>query len=141
MKLRSALAILVVAGCGCHSPSQYTSPRVEGRVLDEQTQQPIRGVQVRRELNAPPPLDGPRGAEMLTRAPATRTDAAGCFVVESERALSFIGHSMWYSVTLSFTHADYERVVRSYSFSSSTNTASGEPVVPAGEILLRPLAK
>jgi hypothetical protein len=130
-----------VGGAGCHSPSQYSSPRVTGRVLDEQTRQPIKEVQVRRVWDSTPAMAPPKGAEMLKQAPSVFTDANGSFVLESVRDLAFIQRVQWYSVSLSFTHRGYEQLMKAYPLSSSTNTPSGEPVVPAGDILLKPLTK
>jgi hypothetical protein len=140
---RWVLLILAVSavGAGCHSPSQYSSPRVTGRVLDEQTRQPIKDVQVRRVWDTTPAMAPPKGAETLKQAPSVFTDADGSFVVESVRDLAFLQRLQWYSVSLSFTHRGYEQLMKTYPLSSSTNRPSGEPVVPAGEILLKPLAK
>jgi hypothetical protein len=130
-----------IGGAGCHSPSQYSSPRVTGRVLDEQTRQPIKDVQVRRVWDTTPAMAPPKGAEMLKQAPSVFTDVDGSFVVESVRDLAFLQRLQWYSVSLSFTHRGYEQLMKTYPLSSSTNRPSGEPVVPAGEILLKPLIK
>lgn len=130
-----------VGGAGCHSPSQYSSPRVTGRVLDEQTRQPLKNVQVRRVSDTTPAMAPPKGGEMLTQAPAVFTSADGGFVLKSVRDLAFIQRLQWYSVSVSFAHRGYEQLMVTYPLSSATNTPSGEPVVPTGDVLLKPLAK
>jgi hypothetical protein len=140
--LSSRLAtIVVLAWTGCHSPSQYTSPRVTGRVLNEQTQQPIQAVQVRRSADKPTSHEAPKGAQLLVQAPSVLTEANGSFALKSERALAFLWHIRWYSVTVSFTHPGYEALTRTFSLANSTNSPTGEPLVEAGDVLLRPLGK
>lgn len=146
MKLRSCylLAVLVfsfIGWIGCQSPSQYTSPRVTGRVLDEQTRQPIKDVQVSRVSGNRAEMDPPKGAERLDQTPFVVTGAGGEFALGSVRDLAFIRRMQWYSVTLSFSHRGYQRLVTSYSRSNSTNTSAGEPLVEAGDVLLKPLAR
>jgi hypothetical protein len=73
------------------------------------------------------------------QVPAVLTDVDGGFALESERALTFLWQVRWYSVTLSFTHPGYEPLARTFSITSSTNTPAGEPLVEAGDVLLKPL--
>lgn len=135
------LAVCVVVGAGCHSPSQYSSPRITGRVLDEETRQPLKNVQVRRVSDTTPAMAPPKGGEMLKQAPSIFTDADGGFVLKSVRDLAFIQRVQWYSVSVSFAHRGYEQLMMTYPLSSATNTPSGEPIVPVGDVLLKPLAK
>ncbi len=140
--IRAALMlVLTVAWTGCQSPSQYTSPRVTGRVLDEQTRQPIKDVQVSRVSGNRAEMDPPKGAERLDQTPFVVTGADGEFALGSVRDLAFMRRMQWYSVTLSFTRRGYQRLVTTYSRSSSTNTSAGEPLVEAGDVLLKPLAR
>jgi hypothetical protein len=130
---------LSVGGAGCHSPSQYSSPRVTGRVLDEKTRQPIKNVQVRRVTDTTPAMAAPKGGEMLKQAPSIFTGPDGGFELKSVRDLAFIQRLQWYNVSVSFAHRGYEQLMMTYPLSSATNTPSGEPVVPAGDVLLKPL--
>jgi hypothetical protein len=131
--------ILVLAWTGCHSPSQYSSPRVTGRVLNEQTQQPIQAVQVRRSADKPTSHEAPKGAQLLVQTPSVLTEADGSFALESQQALAFLWRIRWYSVTVSFTHSGYEPLTRTFTLANSTNSPNGEPLVEAGDVLLKPL--
>jgi hypothetical protein len=130
-------------GCKSYSPSQYVSPRVVGSVLDARTRQPIRDVEVRRarDEEIPRPMDPQKGGQRLKQPPVVRTDKEGSFVLESVRELAFLRKLGWYSVALSLEHPRYEPFSTNYTLANSTNTASGEPLVDAGEILLTPLRK
>ena len=137
------MAALLLAGCQTYSPSQYLSPRVIGRVLDARTRQPIPDVLVRRfrsdeNLRG---LDTSKGGQAMAQAPAVRTGPDGTFVLDSERNLAFLRKVGWYSVTLSFQHARYERFVTTYTLKDATKTSNGETLVKAKDILLVPLAK
>jgi hypothetical protein len=130
-------------GCKSTSPSQYISPRVEGRVLDSQSHQPIKDVQVRRHAadDNYRAEDPPKGGEMIKKAPAVRTAADGTFVLDSVRDFALLQEIGWYSLSLTFQHPAYERFFTNYTLARATNTASGEPLVKTGDILLTPLAK
>jgi hypothetical protein len=141
------LAVLILAcglwGCKSYSPSQYIAPRVEGRVLDSQSRQPLKDVRVQR-VNPDQSYridDPPKGGQMMEKTPAVRTAADGTFVLDSERSLALVRELGWYSVSLSFTHPAYERFTTNYTLAQATNTASGEPLVKTGDIRLIPLAK
>jgi hypothetical protein len=138
---------LLVAACvlaGCQSSpvlnSQYISPRVEGRVLDAATSQPIRNVSIRRlapgqtEVVSPPAV----GDRTLQRSPAIRTDRDGRFELDSERDLTLFRRTGWYSVTLAFTHKGYEQLVTNFTLVNAVVSSNSEPVVNAGNILLQP---
>lgn len=136
---------MVVAGflAGCQSPSQYISPRIEGRVLDAETGVPLRDVQVRRAKDVPDPrpLDPPKGATALKSTLAVRSRADGTFVLASRRDLDFLPRARWYSITLSFEHPGYLQRTANYTLAQSTNTPSGEPLVEAGEVLMDRIPK
>jgi len=136
----SVLLMLAVAiGCGgCKSPSQYISPRVEGRVVDSETRRPIADAEVRRVVNEIRDPDPQTGAEALDAAVPAITDEHGNFVVTSRTALAFLRTLHWYTITLSFAHPGYERVKRTYMHSDATNSPSDEPLIRTGDILLRP---
>jgi hypothetical protein len=127
-----------VAGCSSVSPSQYVSPRVTGRVVDADTHQPIQGAQVRRaDSTSRARSDATsHGGAALDDSTAARTDGEGQFLIPSARVLGPFGSAGWYSVTLSFERSGYGSVVNTYTLGNSTNTASGEPWVDAGDVLL-----
>jgi hypothetical protein len=135
------IAAGILAGCKTMSPSQYISPRVEGRVLDAQTHQPIAGVKVIRVVgDAEPTVDqAPTGDQALETAPAVRSDKYGNFVLDSERDLELFRRAGWYSVSLTFQHPGCTSLTISYTLANATNSPSGEPLVKAGDILLAPL--
>jgi hypothetical protein len=142
-----ALSWVVVAGlsggCQSTSPSQYIWPRVEGRVLDSQSHQPIKEVTVSRVGggdNYPAP-NPPKGGEIMMKPPAVRTAADGTFVMDSVRDIAFLQTIGWYSLTLTFQHPAYQRFITNYTLARATNTVSGEPLVKTGDIILVPLAK
>lgn len=136
------LLALVSLGAGCaSSPSQYISPRVTGQVLDAQTRQPIAKVKIQRVHNQPrmDPNTAPRGAEAIQENWYAYTDAEGRFTVDSTTTLTFLQRVTWYSVTLAFSRAGYSGFTTNYTPAEATFLPSGEPVVNAGTILLRPL--
>jgi len=139
-----ALAIVILAigmaGCKSSSPSQYISPRITGRVLDAKTQQPIEGVQVRRLVpnQEPDVAQVIKGGERLDQSPAVRTGRDGEFVLASEKNLALFQRLSWYSVNVTFVHSGYERLTTEYTLVNATNTPTGEPLVPAGDIRLQP---
>ncbi len=138
-----AVALLGLTGCKSHSPSQYISPRIEGRVLDSQTRQPLKDVEVRRlTANESYKIDDPpKGGQLMQKNAGVRTAVDGSFVLESERDVALFQTLGWYSVTLLFQHPAYANFSATYTVENATNTAQGEPLVKAGEILLIPRAK
>jgi hypothetical protein len=141
------LCILLLAfgqvGCKSYSPSSYISPRVTGRVLDQMTRQPINHVEVRRVTASESDRaeNTAKGGQALSQSPGVRTGADGTFVLESVRDLAFLIKTGWYSVSVSFARAGYQPLTATYTLGSSTNTAKGEPLVNAGDILLVPSGK
>ena len=133
------IGTFALVGCKSSSPSQYTSPRITGRVLDAQTQQPIEGVQVRRLTPQDPNVDQAiKGGQRVEQTPAIRTGRDGTFVLVSERNLVLFQRLGWYSVTLALTHPRYERLTTEFTLANATNTPTGEPLVRAGDIRLQP---
>lgn len=142
-RLNRSLALasigLAIVGCQSASPSRYSSPRITGRVLNAQTQQPISGVQVRRVTPQDPNVDQTvKGGQSLEQSAAVRTDSDGRFVLVSQKILTVFSRLGWYSVSVVFTHPNYERLTTEYTLLNATNTPSGEPLVRAGDIRLQP---
>jgi hypothetical protein len=135
------LAVAVLAGCKSASLSSYTSPRVTGRVLAADTRQPLANVRVQR---IPPAAsqnsnDPVKGGQQLDSSFAVRTDEQGRFVLEAERALTFLKHSGWLSVTAAFQRDGYLTLRTNFTLLNvSTNAPDGTPVVNAGDIMLKP---
>jgi hypothetical protein len=111
--------------------------------LDAQSNQPIRGVQVQRlapnqNLDVDDP---PKAGQVMEQSSAVRTGKDGTFMLDSLRNLALFRKVGWYTVSLSFAHADYEGFTTNYTLAHATNTARGEPLVTTGDIRLRPLSK
>jgi hypothetical protein len=130
-----------VLGCESNRISQYVSPRITGRVVDADTQQPLRNVQVQRVFGHKRGMDPPKGSQPLEKWNMTRTKADGEFVLESQRELTPFRHVGWYSTTLAFDLSGYESRTIEYSASDATNQPDGEPLISAGIITLEPLDK
>ena len=132
-------AAVLAGGCKTVTATLYVSPRIEGRVLDSDSHQPLKDVHVRRvdSGNNSGVSDTPKGATRLETAPAIRTDEEGKFVLDSQKDIAVFGSVGWYSVTISLKHPAYEDLTEIYTIDNATNNASGEPVVKAGDILLR----
>ena len=77
------------------------------------------------------------------RKPDIQTDVNGCFSMGSERVLTLYRFGGWNSVRLFVERAGYASLQTNYAGASLqvTNTPSGEPLVEAGDILLRPAPK
>jgi hypothetical protein len=134
------LAVCVsAASCKSNWLSQYISPRVEGRVVDSQSHEAIRGVRVHRIQNENRKVMEPRhGAELLANAPVVATTSKdGRFVLDSEMNLAPLIRSFyWHPVNIAFEHSGYAPYTATYSMSNAISTESGEPVVKTGDILL-----
>jgi hypothetical protein len=137
------LLFIIIIGDGCKSVSHYVSPRVEGRVLDSASREPIEGVEVRRLAaeNKHRPSQPVKGGQLMMEAPVIRTAMDGTFVMDSQRTLGFFKKTGWYSLRLSFRHSAYEGFTATYTIAQSTNSVDGEPLVKTGDICLQPLAK
>lgn len=136
-----AAAAGLLAGCGHFAISQYISPRVTGRVVDAQTRQPLAGVDIRRVGQAMIANGGdlPKGGQVMERPAPVVTGPDGTFVVDSQRAFAIFRSVGWYNVALSFEREGYLQTSTNFTLSNSTNTASGEPWVQAGDVPLQPL--
>lgn len=144
-RILAVLLLFAVAPAGCKSGGSASFPQVRGRVIAADTHQPLAGVKVRRgaldqdQSKYSDSLGPPKGAQMIEQAPAVRTDAAGRFVLDSERELTLFSHAGWYSVTVSFERTGYLLFETNYSIANiSGHTIAGAPVVNAGDILLVP---
>jgi hypothetical protein len=142
--LIGALCLLFAAATGCESPSQYVSPRITGRVVDEQSGQPISHVRVQRwsASMGVGSMEAKKGGQGMEREqPYVFTKSDGTFTLQSERSLAFLRDLGWYPVTLSFAHPKFESVTMSYAEAKATNLPSGEPLVFTGDTRLKPLTK
>jgi hypothetical protein len=138
-----ALLAAALAGGGCQSwtPSPYISPRVEGRVVDADSQRPLARVKIKRvwERSSYDTGEARKGAQTLERSTAILTDPEGRFVVDSERDLVLLRRTTWFTITLAFERDGYERLTVTYSTANvSTNSPGTEPVVEAGDVRLHP---
>jgi hypothetical protein len=130
-----------VVTAGCKSASPYISPRVDGRVLDADSHQPVPNVFVSRVNPNPQPKsdEPPKGGQLMERSrDGVRTSTTGTFSLDSVRDFEPFAHTGWYSVTLAFEHPGYQRKTATYTISDATNSATGEPMIQAGEIFLVP---
>jgi hypothetical protein len=69
------------------------------------------------------------------------TGQDGGFVVDSQRDIALFKRINWYSVSIVFEHPSYQPLTETYTSSNAVTTASGEPVVKAGDVLMTPLTK
>src|SRR5690349_15866744 len=91
--ITALLCGLSIASCaltGCKSVSKCVSPRVEGRVIDANSHQPIKDVVVKRlSANEDYNIKDPsKGGEIMERAQGVHTSEAGEFVLESVRDIA-----------------------------------------------------
>jgi hypothetical protein len=139
-----SLLVLVLAGCQSGDYNHYTSPEVTGRVLAEDTHQPIAHVRVHRSSanNNFEPFGPPKGGELLIRPAPALTDDHGRFVLDSKSVLALFRHPGWWTVPVTFQHSGYQTFQTNYTASSLvTNTSAGPPIVDAGDVLLQPMAR
>jgi hypothetical protein len=136
---RLCLVLGVAALAGCKSPIQYTSPQVEGRVVDAQSHEPVKNVFVQRVDPKAKAKSGEqaKGAQLMEQAGGVRTAADGTFKLDSVKSLTFLRRLNWYSVTVSFKHYEYLPLSTNYTVAEATNTVDGEPIVITGDILLK----
>ncbi len=137
-----ALIAALALGCKTESVSQYIAPRVEGRVLDARSGQPLRNVKVQRISPGDTYRESEpsKGAALLQTPPAVRSGADGRFILQSERDFAVVFKRGWYSITLSFQLPSYETLTKNYTLADSTNTPAGEPLILTGDIPLNPLS-
>src|SRR5215471_13315100 len=94
------IVIALVGGCKSAGFSHYTSPRVEGRVIDSSSHLPVQDVLVRRLAsdesyrNMNPSI----GGASMENAPAVRTGSDGTFVFDSKQGLAGFGKPAWHAV-------------------------------------------
>jgi hypothetical protein len=138
-----ALLLLAVTLAGCQGGkySYYISPRVTGRVLAADTQQPLDRATVRRVV--PIPSAGtdtlPKGGQLQMVPGGVRTEADGRFVLDAERVIAVLRHGGWHSVTVSFEQAGYAEFQTNYIATRfKERSPEGVPLVNAGDILLKP---
>jgi hypothetical protein len=133
------LAAVLCAGAGCKSSgSEYISPRVEGRVLDADTRQPIYRARVKRITPGSQSTDNfmRKGGQRMEEPFPEYTNQEGYFTIDSERALVLFAQMNWFSVDVSFEHSGYDRIVTNYTLFNATNTPGGEPLIKTGDVLL-----
>ena len=138
------LAAVVWTGCESMPFSPFISPRVTGRVLAADTRHPLADVNVKSGAEARSYRGGmpPKGGELLMAKVPVQTDRDGRFTLETERALTPFHGAGWFSVRLLFEHPGYESFRTNYStLNASTNSLKGEPLLDAGDILLRAVSK
>jgi len=136
--------LLGLTGCQSGKFSNYVSPRVTGRVLAADTQQPLGKATVRRVTQQPSAGTGtlPRGGQLQMEPGGVRTDTDGMFVLESERVITVFRHRGWQAVTVAFTHAGYQSFQTNYTAGRfKERSPEGVPWVNAGDILLEPKLK
>jgi hypothetical protein len=133
------LVVGLTALTGCKSPIQYTSPQVEGRVVDAESHGPVKNVFVQRvDPNAKAKQgEQAKGAQLMEQAGGVRTAADGTFKLDSVKSLTFLRRLNWYSVTVSFKHYEYLPLTTNYTVAEATNTMDGEPIIITGDILLK----
>src|SRR5262245_39688243 len=134
---------IVVVGCKSSSWGPYVAPCVRGRVLDADTGRPVAGARVSRTR---PPERGSqflKGGELLMLKPDIQTDVNGGFNMGSERVLTLFRFGGWDSVRLFVQRPGYATLQTNFSGASLqvTNTASDEPLVETGDILIQPARK
>lgn len=137
-----SIAALVLAGCKSSSTAPYVSPKLTGRVIDAQTQQPLKGVTVKRLIpdQQRKALDDVKGGQVLAKAPAVRTKTDGTFELASERSLSLFQSGGWYSVSLAFDYPGYLRFATNYTLRDSILTPKGEPLVQTGDVPIQKIS-
>jgi hypothetical protein len=133
------LCLFVAAGCKSWTPSPCISPRIEGRVVDADTHQPLAKVKI--TVNPGAKLDtgeSPRGAQSISRERAIATDRDGKFVLDSEHDLVLLRRVTWYSVTLAFDRDGYDRLLKNFTLADvGTNSPTREPLIQTGDIPLQ----
>jgi hypothetical protein len=140
----AVVAPLLVTGCQSGKLSYYISPRVTGRVLAADTQQPLSKATVRRvtPLSSAGTDTLPRGGQLQMEPGGVRTDADGRFVLEGERVIAVFRHRSWQAVTVSFAHAGYKSFQTNYTAARfKERSPEGVPLVNAGDVRLEPASK
>ena len=131
--------VLLAAGCKGWSVSQCVSPQVKGRVLDDQTHQPVPDVQVQRVAARPRRTDDapPKGGQLMEKAPRiVLTGADGTFDLDGEYSVAAFQVITWNSVDVQFRHAGYLSLTTNFTPSMASSGSNGV-CVNAGDILLK----
>lgn len=135
---------LLAAAVGCSTGeglhSAYMQPRIEGRVIDADTQMPIERVVVLRNPQATVAGndDYISAGEVQEEQHTVYTDKEGSFKVPSEKDLEMGGDRTWTSVTLKFVHPDYQMYSTNFVYGGGTD-GDGEPLFQTGDIVLHRL--
>ncbi len=134
---------VALVSCKSRPLGPYVSPRVTGQVLAADSRLPLAGVRVTRGAAETGSSRGspPKGAELLMLKAPVQTDLDGRFVLASERVMSVIRGADWNVVSLSFDRGGYRRFQTNCPANLATTSASGEPVLDIGQVLLQPVLK
>ncbi len=136
-------ALLSTPGCENFAPPHqaWTEARVEGRVVDAETGQPVHDATVSRvrgqEIGDAYAVE--KGAKAMQKRPAVTTTAMdGSFILEAERtAYLFMESYPSFAVTLKVQHRGYDTLQQLF-----TNVVFGPrgqaPVVPVGDLKIFP---
>jgi hypothetical protein len=133
----------VLTGCQSDKVTHYTAPEIIGQVLAADTRQPLANVNVQRDGPQNFQPFGPsKGGQQIIQPSPVKTDADGKFVLQARSVFALFRKPGWWSVPVTFQHAGYESFSTNYTGSNVTGqSAAGAPLVNAGVILLKPLAK
>jgi hypothetical protein len=132
---------ILLAGCQSERWGPYSLPRISGRVLAADTQQPVSAAMVSRHGRPPTANTSspPKGSELMIRKVPIRTDDNGQFVLESERVLSIFRGSGWSQLQLHIEKPGYVTVETNFPMSLATNLPGGVETLELGQILLQPV--
>jgi hypothetical protein len=83
----------------------------------------------------------PKAGQVMEKPTPITTRSDGTFVLNSVQDLVLFRKTHWASVKVSFECPGYQGMVTNFSATNANQSASGEPVVNAGDILLKPVAK
>jgi hypothetical protein len=135
--------LILLTGCQSGGFSHCVSPQISGRVLAADTHQPLAGASVSRITpQVFPNNDPPKGGQVLMQKSGVQTDAEGRFVLASEHVFAIFRQPGWWSVPVNFSCAGYESFQKNYTGTNVTSRSeAGVPVVDAGDVLLKPLAR
>ena len=137
------MLLLAVVSTGCQPGqfSYYISPQVTGRVMAADTRQPLADVKVQRVVpyQNPDSFSPPKGGQILMqRTHTTWTDGNGGFVLASENIITPFRRPNWSKVTVTFECSGYENFRTNFNAADfKDRSPEGEPLVPAGDVLLR----
>ena len=132
--------VVLSTGCKGWSVSQCVSPEVKGRVLDDQTHQPIADVQVQRVAAHPRRTNDspPKGGQLMEKAPRIVLSAAdGSFDLDGEYSVAAFQVITWNSVDVQFRRAGYLSLTTNFTPSMASANSSGRACVVAGDIFLK----